>query len=146
MPGDRVRNAIHKAALQLRALSCGKRPTMVVVYNNTGVSLHTRPEAVAMAMDGVEVVPVIVPHDPNERPTFGSSRSGPKRMMTPEHNTTVSAVGVLFANMDDVPCLVVYHNRHARHAIDPDGIQTVSIRHYRRPEGCTSSLDPWEEA
>ena len=119
---------------------------MVVVYNTTGMSLHTTPEAVGFAMDGIEVVPVHVPRDPSVPPTFGESRSGPKRMMTPEHNTTVSAVAVLRTNWDDTPALLVFHNRYARHPIDPDAIQVPSVRHYRRPAGSTSSLAGWEEA
>lgn len=146
LPGDRVRSAIRKAAPQLKALSCGREPTMVVVYNATDVSLHTMPEAVAMAMEGIEVVSVHVPHDPSVSPTLGESRSGPKRMMTPEHNTTVSAVGVLCWNWDRELQLAVYHNRYARHPIDPDAIQLPSVLHFRRPEGSKSSLDGWEEA
>jgi len=146
LPGDRVRSAIRRAAPQLKALARGEAPTMVVVYNTTDVSLHTTPEAIAFAMDGIEVVPVLVPHDPSGPPSFGSSRSGPKRMMTPEHNTTISAVGVLCWNWDRELRLAVYHNRYARHPIDPDGIQVPSLLHYRRPEGSTSSLAAWEEA
>ncbi len=144
-PGDRVWSAIHGAAPQLKARSQGRLPTMVVVYNNTVCSLHTKPEAMSFAMDGIEVVPVVVPHDPDQRPTFGQSRSGPKKMLTPQHNTTISAVGVLCFDWNDTPVLLVYHNRHARHGIDSKAVH-ASLQHYRRPRGVTSGLDAWEKA
>lgn len=144
-PGSRIRNALNKAAPQLKALTRGELPTMVVVFNNTDVSFHTSDYSVATAMEGFDVVDVQVPRNVNEQPTFGKPRSGPKRMMTPEHNTTVSAVAVLWLDENATPQLAVFHNRHARHAIDPGWLRSPRVRHFRRPNAGRSSLDGWEE-
>lgn len=144
-PGDRIRKAVHSAAPQLKALSKGECPTMLVVYNNVlSARLHTDPYAVATAMDGFDEVPVLVPKDPSLSPVFKEARSGRGKKMTASANTTISAIGVLF-NLDDGPWLDVYHNRHARHPIEPAWLRTARTRHFRRPANAANSLDEWEE-
>jgi hypothetical protein len=143
-PGARIRSAISKAAPQQKALSRGNVPTMVVVFNNTDVSFHTSAYSVATAMEGFDVVDVRVPTDMNESPTFGEPRSGPRRMKTTEHNTTVSAVAVLSLDENDVPHLAVFHNRHARNPIEADWLRSPAVSHHRRRDSDRSSLDGWE--
>lgn len=142
-PGQRIRKAIDDAAPQLKALSKGECPTMVVVYNNSGAKQHTDPYSVATAMQGLDVVPVLVPEDPSISPQFQDVRSGPKKRMTTIHNTTVSAIGVLVTDFDDQTQLCVYHNRHAVNRIEPDWLRGERVHHYRLPDGATSSLEGW---
>jgi len=145
-PGDRIRKAIHSAAPQLRALSKGERPAMLVVYNNVlSRRLHTDPYDVATAMQGLDVVPVLVPKDPSISPEFQETRSGPGKKMTPDANTTISAVGVLLRNPEDAPHLEIFHNRHARNPLEPEWLRDQRVRHFRLPDSAESSLDGWEE-
>lgn len=144
-PGDRIRKAIHRAAPQLKALSKGECPAMLVVYNNRASKLHTDPYAVATAMQGLDVVPVLVPKDPSLSPQFQETRSGPGKKMTPNANTTISAIGVLVTDFDDATHLCIYHNRHARHPIDPEWLRQPRVHHYRLPDGATTSLEGWRE-
>lgn len=146
-PGDRVRKAIRSAAPQLQNLSRGEVPAMLVVYNNVLSSRqHTDPYAIATAMNGLDVVPVLVPRDPSISPVFQDVRSGPKRKMTANANTTISAVGVLVREEGEQPLLHVYHNRFARHRISPEWARQARIFHWRAPSGLTSSLVPRERA
>lgn len=146
-PGDRVRKAIQSAAPQLRSLSRGELPAMLVVYNNVLSSRqHTDPYAIATAMNGLDVVPVLVPMDPSISPVFQDVRSGPKRKMTENANTTISAVGVLVRDENGQPFLHAYHNRFARHPISPEWARHARISHWRAPSDLTSSLVPWERA
>jgi hypothetical protein len=142
-PGDRIRKAIRSAAKQLKALSKGECPTMVVVYNNSGAGQHTDPYSVATAMQGLDVVPVLVPVDPAITPQFQDARSGPGKKMTPKDNTTISAIGVLVTDFDDTTHLCIYHNRYARHPIDAEWFRHPRVHHYRLPDGATSSLEGW---
>lgn len=143
--GDRIRKAIQSAAPQLKALSKGECPTMLVVYNNVfGYPFHTDTYNVATAMQGLDVVPVLVPADPSIAPLFQDVRSGRDKKMTECHNTTISAIGVLVAAFDDRTHLCIYHNRHARHPIDPKWLQHSRVQHFRLDAGATSSLDCWE--
>jgi len=145
-PGDRIRKAIRSAAKQLKALSKGACPTMLVVYNNSGAGQHTDPYSVATAMQGLDVVPVLVPKDPAHSPQFQDTRSGPGKKMTPNANTTISAIAVLSTNFDDNSILCVYHNRHARNPIDPEWLRHPFVHHFRLPGGATSSLEGWTKA
>lgn len=145
VPGNRVRKAIRSAAKQLKALSKGECPTMVVVYNNSGAKQHTDPYSVSTAMQGLDVVPVLVPKDPSISPQFQETRFGPGKKMTPNANTTISAIGVLVHDFDDRTHLCIYHNRHARHPIDPEWMRHPLVHHYRLPDGAASSLGGWQE-
>ncbi len=144
-PGDRIRKAIRSAAKQLKALSKGECPTMVVVYNNSGAGQHTDSYSVATAMQGLDVVPVLVPKDPAISPQFQDARSGPGKKMTAKDNTTISAIGVLVHDFDDRTHLCIYHNRHARHPIDPEWLRHPRVHHYRLPDDAASSLEGWKE-
>lgn len=117
-PGDRIRKAIRSGAPQLKALSEGKRAAILVVYDNTGSMMHTDPYAVLTAMRGLDVVDVAVPADPNQAPTFGPLRPGPKKKLTATSHTTVSAIAVLRIR-EDGPSLEIYHNRHAVNPLRP---------------------------
>ncbi len=66
--------------------------------------------------------------------------------MTPNANTTISAIGVLRADIDGMPLLDVYHNRHARNPIEPEWLRQPSVHHFRLPNGATSRLAGWEKA
>lgn len=145
-PAQRIRKAIDSAAPQLKALSKGECSAMVVVYDNSGAGRHTKPYSVATAMQSLDVVPVLVPEDPSISPQFEDTRSGPQKRMTADDNTTVSAIGVLVTDFDDRTHLRIYHNRHARHPIDPEWLRHPLVHHYRLPDGAASSLDDWEEA
>lgn len=145
-PGDRIRKAINRAAPQLKALSKGECPAMLVVYNNSGAKNHTDPYSVATAMQGLDVVPVLVPVDPSISPQFQDTHSGPGKKMTENANTTISAIGVLRTDFDDEPLLCIYHNRHARHPIEPGWVRHPRIHQFRLPDGEESSLGGWEEA
>jgi hypothetical protein len=143
-PGDRIRKAIHRAAPQLKALSSGKYPALLVVYNNGASRLHTDPYAVATAMQGLDEVPVLVPEDPLISPKFKEARSGRGKKMTPSANTTISAIGVLVHDFDDRTHLCIYHNCHALHPIVPEWLRHPLVHHYRLPDSAASSLDGWQ--
>jgi hypothetical protein len=142
-PGQRIRKAIDDAAPQLKKLSKGECPTMVLVFNNSGAKQHTDPYSVATAMQGLDVVPVLVPKDPSISPQFQDVRSGPKKRMTAIHNTTISAIGVLVTDFDDRTLLCIYHNRHARNPIEPEWLRHPLVHHFALPDGAASSLDGW---
>lgn len=78
-PGSRVRNAIGDAAPQLKALSKGKIPAMVVLQTNI-LNRYVRPYDIMTAMQGLDTIPVTVPEDLNISPTFGDVKRGPKKI------------------------------------------------------------------
>lgn len=131
VPGARLREVIDRANAQLKALSGGVQPGLLVVYNNVSGSFHhTDPYAVLTAMRGLDVVPVVVPPDPNESPTFLPMRPGPKKKLRADANTHISAIAILSQPSDETLYLAVYHNPHARVALDRAGLNASGIGHF----------------
>ena len=146
-PGERLRRAIRSANTQFKQLLTSRSdPTLLVVYNNTPCSLHTRPYAVMTAMQGLDVVEVEVPSNLSESPRFGNTRSGPKRAMRVDANTSISAVGILCEIDRNEFQLVVYHNRYAVTPLEPYLMCFPGVIHLRLPEGGRNSVDAkWEK-
>lgn len=144
VPGDRIRKALQNGAPQLKRISEGRLPAVLVVYNFSGVSVHTDPYAVATAMQGLDVIDVAVSKEASQPHQFGEPRSGPKKKMTATDNTTVSAIAVLGHNLDGSLRLDVFHNRHAKNRLEPDLLRGPQLHHWRLPEGARSSLVSWE--
>lgn len=129
-PGNRIRKAIQSGASQLKALSEGKWPTILVVYDTTGSMMHTRPYAVLTAMRGLDVVDVAVPADPNQAPTFGPLRPGPNKKLTATSHTTISAIAVL-RSMEYGPAVEIYHNPHAANPLEPNEVMGERVTNLR---------------
>ncbi len=141
--GARVRKAVDKAAPQLKTLSKGKTPTMIVLQSNVQ-GIHADPYDIMTAMQGFDTVTVATTKAPNFNPSFGSPRSGPDKRMTTNHNTTISAVAVIRKNQKGGYILDVYHNKYATNPIATDRFRLPGIYHWMIPQDSTSSLVNWE--
>jgi hypothetical protein len=130
VPGERIRRAIASAGPQLRGMSLGVIPALLVVYDNVGLGRHTDPYAVLTAMRGLDVVPVLIPPSVREAPVFLDSRPGPRKKMTGTSNTSISAVAVLHDGVDGQGHLSVYHNPHAVTRMDMTGLRMSRITHF----------------
>ena len=146
VPGNRVRRELSKANTQLATLAKGRCPALVVVYNNVFLCFHTDPYNVRVGMYGVEQVVVAVSGDANVSPQYVGLKFGPKRKMTPEHNTTISAVGVLTLNPPgdlQSPQLIVYHNVYARQPLYPELLRPYGILQFTLPRGSPNASRDW---
>lgn len=141
--GDRVRNKINKAAPQLQESSREGYPTLLVLYNNTGVSVHTEWYHIKIAMYGYDTVIMGVPQDPSRSPYTKDRKSGESKKMTPEHNTSISAIGVIEPH-DDMIKFIVYHNVHARNPLSPSLIQGEGVTHLTLREERPGEFDEWQ--
>lgn len=135
VPGARLRQVIDRANAQLKTLSRGIKPGVLVVYNNVwSCSYLTEPYAVLTAMRGLDVVPVLVPVDPSHPPTFLDARPGPKKKLRADANTHISAIAVLFERRDDGLGIALYHNCHARTPLEPGDIDFDGVVQFRMRE------------
>lgn len=91
-------------------------------------------------MQGFDTIPVTVPQDPNISTRFGDPKSGPDKRMTNQHNTAISTVSVIRSPSAGTYELDVYHNSFAANPVDPEWLRQPGIRHWKIPEGSTSSL------
>jgi len=125
--GKRLRGKISEAASQLRARLRPGQPALVIIYNNVDVLRgFTDPHHMMSAMYGLYEVVFTTSRGLAARLLSISRRLGGSRRLTPEHNTTVSAVAVLFDGPEG-PYLVVYHNRFAANPIPPELLRHAGI-------------------
>ncbi|MFK5951225.1 MAG: hypothetical protein QM500_20915 [Methylococcales bacterium] len=97
-PGDRVRSKIKSASPQLAKLAKGRHPSIVVIYNNIPFALGNPTEAynIRVGMYGLETIVLSVSKNSGTPPRVTERKFGPKRKLTTEHNTSISAVAVYF--------------------------------------------------
>ena len=134
-PGARMREYVAKANPQLRSLTRGTAPGLLVIYNdNPFLRHHTEPYAILTAMRGLDVVPVIVPKDPRLAPQFLDVRPGPKKKMTPLANTSISAIVTIDQRPEYAWVATVYHNRHAACPLPLSALVGESFNHLRMTE------------
>ena len=132
-PGKRLRKTIDDAMPQLRETSLGLIPTLLVVFDNSGLPLtRLEPYEILTGMYGLEQVVFQVPKDPHEKPGVINHKFGPNQKVSPAHNTTLSAVAVLYQLRDSNQALELYHNDYAVHGIDPQWLRVNNCRQWNR--------------
>ena len=131
-PGDRVRKKIRKSSSQIKARTAGRRPGILVLFDDGQIAGHLSPFNIMTGMFGQAVLDMAVPRDISIRPYITGARLGPKKKMTKGTNTSISAIGALVLTGPDLILkLHVYHNPFAAVPIDPKLLARRGIRQYR---------------
>jgi hypothetical protein len=104
-------------------------PSILILHNNVGRHKHTEPADILAGMYGQLYFPIY--GNPEETLSIGEMRSGPKKKMTSDSNTSISAVGVLQQPRRGNPDLAIYHNFHARAHLNPSLFLRLNIRQYQ---------------
>jgi hypothetical protein len=142
-PGGRLRRKINDCSEQIRARTLGKRPSILVVFDRGRAAGHVDPYSVRVAMYGLEQVHLAVPPAGMGSPHAIGMGYGPKRKMTPDHNTSISAIGALvMAGPQDVR-LLVYHNKFARVPLDPTLLGRHGIEQYKLGDDVPGTVALW---
>ncbi len=113
-PGDRVRKKITECSAQIKARTAEKHPSMLVVFDRGRFGEHIDPYCIRVAMYGLEQIYITVPPIGLGEPHATGIGHGPKRKMTANCNTSISAIGALFMTGPDDIHFHVYHNRFAQ--------------------------------
>jgi hypothetical protein len=144
-PGDRVRKMIRSSSGQLKARSNGVLPSVLVVFDRGDVVGHVEPYNIRVAMDGLEQFLIAVPPIGKGRPLAVGWKHGPKQKMTPETNTSISAVAALVMTGPVEHELLVYRNAFANVPLDPSLLQPFGVRHFDIDTSGTGSASAWVE-
>ena len=144
IPGERIRNKIKNAVPQLRALSLGRHPTLLVLFD----AVKWWPElmnadALKVAMYGIETAAVSSEVAPEGGATIIGRWHGSRRRLTDEHNTTLSAIGILSGDDAELR-LGIYHNFFAAAPIPSDWLVDPKIQQYRLAWSPDRAFPPWE--
>lgn len=144
-PGERIRGKITDASPQIRARTKRRYPGLIVLFEEGLISRHLDPYQVRVAMYGLETIVVAVPRNPRSSPYAIDRKFGPRRKMTPEHNTSVSAIGILSEHPNGLPELVIYHNAHAALPLRPDLFSRYGVRQFKLAQPSPGTMADWEE-
>ena len=103
-PGAKVRLKIQSGAKQLKARNKGRNlPTILVLYNNVPITDRgVDSYEIKTAMYGIEKITISVA---NEQMDVIERGFGGKRKMTPNSNTSISAIATLHCRDDDNNCI-----------------------------------------
>lgn len=148
-PGDRIRKKIADSSAQIKAKTKGIHPSILVLcdikYGSGQIMGHTDPYNIRVGMYGLEQVHIAVPTDVSVSPYATGMSYGPKRKMTANQNTSISAIGILSTpNKDDIR-LDVYHNIYAANPLDPALIAGHEIRQYCLEDAESETTAQWKE-
>lgn len=145
-PGKRVGQEIADSMKQLGTRAKGRLSAMSVIYNNIDFGPRLiDPYDVMVGMYGQEVVEIAVPPTGSTRPpTITGFRFGGKRRVTPEHNTTLSAVAAL-NDLTPELTLWVYHNIHAAIQLEPSLLCHSRIHHFTLAAQTAGERPQWVE-
>jgi hypothetical protein len=144
-PGDRVRKKISDSSPQIKARTESFHPSILILFNQGLVANHLDPYCIRVAMYGLEKVHIAVPKDHTVSPYITGMSYGPKRKMTEEHNTSISAIGVLAIPRRNELSLSVYHNKYAAVPLSPSLLMHYDIAQFRLGEAQQGATELWEE-
>lgn len=130
-PGARLRDHLKEGSAQIKSLTNGRWPGMIVLFDNTALEAYVDSYHIKVAMHGLEqVVFELTGHDsPISR--FSIYRFGPKRRMTSTAGTSVSAVAHMRRGAAGTIHLDVFHNEHSSAAMNQRTWSGAAVRHFR---------------
>jgi hypothetical protein len=143
-PGDRVRGKIKKASGQIKALTEGIYPSILVLFDLTWGG-HLDPYYIRVAMYGLEQIHMKVPRNPSISPYATGMSYGPERKMTKDDNTSISAIGVLRVPGPNKIMLEVYHNRYASVELEMELLAKYGIPQFKLEDDLPGSTAKWKE-
>lgn len=152
-PGDRLRKKITDSSPQIKSGTHDIYPSILpsilvlcdLKHGCGQIAGHLDPYNIRVAMYGLEQIHVAVPRDRSVSPYIIGKSYGPKRKMTPHHNTSISAIGVLFTPGPNEIALHVYHNKFAAVPFDPRLLAKHGIRQFKLENKVSGNTAKWEE-
>ena len=147
--GARVRDAIGKANRQLRKLTCGKFPGVLVLFDNRPWPFNVVwPYEIKVAMYGFEICDFSVSKgvSPPLLPIMTGRRFGKGRKCSPLYNTSTSTVGVMQSNKPYKGCeLVLYHNKHSSVQLSPATFSNIDmVKQFALRPNSSDGFGEWE--
>jgi hypothetical protein len=145
IPGSRVRRKITDASPQLRNLAKGRCPALLVLSAESFLRRHLDEYQVRVAMYGLDTIIMGVPRNTAARAYAKDRKSGPKRKMSTERNTSISAILELRRHRDHTIHCTVYHNKFAAIPLPHKLLDADHVRHLRLRKKAAGEFDEWEQ-
>ena len=144
-PGARIRAKIVSSSGQIKVRTQGSCPSMLVVFDERGEIPNLESYSIRVAMYGLEQINIAVPPPGQGSPYSIGMSYGPKRKMTPEHNTSISAIATMVMAGYDKIIMLVYHNRFAKIPLPPTLLAPYGIRQFQLGDASPGRTADWIE-
>jgi hypothetical protein len=144
-PGNRVRKKINDSSKQIKSRTEGIYPSILVLYNHGHSIGHLEPYEIRVAMYGLEKFYIAVPFDKSIKPYIKDKCYGQKRKMTEEHNTSISAIGVLTTPKQNEIKFIIYHNKYATVPLVKKLLAKYGISQFELEEEVAGKTADWKE-
>jgi len=139
--GRRVRIKIDSAKKQLKFKQC---PAILVLYDNVPIG-SIDADDIKTAMYGHETIRLSVFEDSEDMSIeIKNVGFGSKRKFTQTHNTTFSAIALLYKFGESLR-LSIFHNIHAKHPIDPSWLSRDMVKHFTLGPQLPRTFQEWQE-
>lgn len=145
-PGAKVRSKIKGASKQISNLAKEKCPGVLVLFDNMPFALggSLEPYHIRVGMYGFDTIVMTRPIDFDELPQVIERKSGPKKKLTEEHNTSISALAVL-EKKNGITSLSFYHNQHAKIPLPYDVADHLKEKQFVLSEESRLESQSWVE-
>ena len=143
-PGHRVRKKITDSAPQLKRYAELGKPTLLLLFSTNQFASHVGPYHIRVAMYGFQTIHYAVPKNRKVSPYVTGESLGKGKKMTETHNTSISAVAVM-SRTHDGTIVAIYHNKHAKLAIDSAATQSAFPKQYELTELNPNRAPDWRE-
>ena len=135
---------IQDSSPQIKARGVGIHPSILILQDRTARG-HLDPYQVRVAMYGLEQMHIVLPPFLSANPYSSGMTYGPKRKMTPECNTSISAIGVLNMRGPDKVTFSVYHNTYAAVPLQPTLFAAYDVFQFKLEEERFGVTAQWKE-
>ena len=145
VPGDRVRKVIDEGYDQIKSMTRGCWPGIIVVYDNIRFThTHLDPYAIKVGMYGLEHIIIARSSDGSLPSRVVDKIFGSKKKVGPRRNRALSALGHIHRVSRDEIGLDIYHNAYARSPLPFQRLVGPRIRHYKIGEKEPGVGQEWE--
>ena len=139
---ERVKGLLKRGYPQVKRLSEGKLPTMIVVYNNSGSWNWIDTFSVTKAMFGS--CGIVLGLQPNQKVSVVGQGFMGKRAITKDILRSLSVVGVLKHDQTNKLILDCYHNPFAHVFVEPKLLAKLANTQYMHTNPHDRGFIPWE--
>jgi len=140
----RIREKIESGRKQLKKFS--KRPTLLLLFDNTGGLLGVESDDILQAMHGNETYKYLVPNQPDIPPILANRFLGGGQKLTGKRSTYISGIARMFKpNFENNYQIHIFHNRFTDNPLDPSIASNIADQQFELERTNIDNFYKWEK-
>ncbi len=144
---QRIRGKISDAMPQLNKWTNTETPGLLFLYSNLPLDRRfVEPRYILEAMYGRELLEIVLPNNHSDQPFVSSIRFGGSRKVSPDYNTSLSAIVSIFEDWHQHELHAhFYHNIFGKCQFDPNWLRRERVRHFSLLDRSMKQFSEWIE-